>query len=229
MLDKEKKTEAENPYDAKYKLLNNDLDSLEPSSEEYKRIQTFLNNTMQHYKLKLIHAYSLGRHGDDQKFKRFDKMEHRKLLWHGSKVAVFASILSTGLRIMPHSGGRVGRGLYFADIIGKSASYCGLHNNIGLVLLNEVALGKINEITMDDSSLVKPPAGYDSVRACGTIQPDDKNDWKDTKLSQSGHPVVWPLGKIGNTGAKSSFMHNEYLVYDQEQVNMKYLLMLQWG
>ena len=38
-------------------------------------------------------------------------------------MAVVAAILKTGLRIMPHSGGRVGRGIYFASENDKSAGY----------------------------------------------------------------------------------------------------------
>jgi hypothetical protein len=45
------------------------------------------------------------------------------MLWHGTNVAVVAAILKSGLRIMPHSGGRVGRGIYFASENGKSAGY----------------------------------------------------------------------------------------------------------
>ncbi len=54
-------------------------------------------------------------------FKEHNSVENRKLLWHGTNVAVVAAILKTGLRIMPHSGGRVGRGIYFASENGKSA------------------------------------------------------------------------------------------------------------
>ena len=36
-------------------------------------------------------------------------------MWHGTKVDVVASILKTGLRIMQHSTGFVGRGIYFAS------------------------------------------------------------------------------------------------------------------
>lgn len=50
-------------------------------------------------------------------------MEHRKLLWHGTNVAVVTAILKSGLRIMPHSGGRVGKGIYFASENNKSAGY----------------------------------------------------------------------------------------------------------
>jgi len=52
-----------------------------------------------------------------------DKLENRKLLWHGTNVAVVVAILKSGLRIMPHSGGRVGRGIYFASENSKSAGY----------------------------------------------------------------------------------------------------------
>lgn len=44
-------------------------------------------------------------------------------------------------------------------------------NNIGIMFLNEVALGKEYTITQDDSSLRKAPAGYDSVIACGSQEP----------------------------------------------------------
>lgn len=52
-----------------------------------------------------------------------DSIKERKLLWHGTNVAVVAAILKSGLRIMPHSGGRVGAGIYFASEGSKSASY----------------------------------------------------------------------------------------------------------
>lgn len=89
--------------------------------------------TMQQYNLQLIDVFALDRHGESDLFKRFDNIDHRKMLWHGTNIAVVPAILSTGLRIMPHSGGRVGRGLYFADVIAKSASYCGLHDDIGFI------------------------------------------------------------------------------------------------
>ena len=57
------------------------------------------------------------------RFSQHSAMENRKLLWHGTKVAVVAAILKSGLRIMPHSGGRVGKGIYFASENSKSAGY----------------------------------------------------------------------------------------------------------
>jgi hypothetical protein len=40
------------------------------------------------------------------------------LIWQ-----VVAAILKSGLRIMPHSGGRVGSGIYLASENGKSSGY----------------------------------------------------------------------------------------------------------
>ena len=72
-------------------------------------------------------------------------------MWHGTNVAVVVAILKTGLRIMPHSGGRVGKGIYFASENSKSAGYVGTANdgkqNIGIMFLNEVALGREHHIT----------------------------------------------------------------------------------
>lgn len=62
-----------------------------------------------------------------QRFTRHSAVKNRKLLWHGTNIAVIVAILQGGLRIMPHSGGRLGRGLYFASENGKSAGY-GTHH-----------------------------------------------------------------------------------------------------
>jgi len=50
------------------------------------------------------------------------------LLWHGSGFSNFVGILSQGMRIAPpeapKSGYALGKGVYFADCIGKSVNYC---------------------------------------------------------------------------------------------------------
>lgn len=58
-----------------------------------------------------------------QRFNENDNLDNRRLLWHGTNIAVVAAILKSGLRIMPHSGGRVGCGIYFASENSKSAGY----------------------------------------------------------------------------------------------------------
>lgn len=216
------------PLQDKYDQLLNKIEPLDKNSDEWERISTYVNKTRGSYKLNILDIFKVDRKGEKESFAMFEHIDNRKLLWHGSSVAVFPAILSTGLKIMPHSGGRVGKGLYFADMLEKSAGYCGLHENVGLLLLNEVVLGDIHTITKDDSSLRKAPGKSNSVLAQGRIQPDSKMDYEDLDLSPSGHPVIIPQGDSKNTNVKSSFHHNEYLVYDAKQAHMRYLLKLEW-
>ena len=148
----------------------------------------------------------------------------RKLLWHGTSPAVVAAILKGGLRIMPHSGGRVGRGIYFASENGKSYCYTGrTKDNTGIMFLNEVALGNPKEIWRDDSSIVAAPPGYDSVWAKGVTEPDEKQD---KKLKFDGNEVVVPVGRPQRKNYTTSFSQSEYLVYKESQVRMRYLFEL---
>ncbi len=56
-----------------------------------------------------LHLWRVDRHNEASRFAKHDALDNRKLLWHGTNVAVVAAILKSGLRIMPHSGGRVGK------------------------------------------------------------------------------------------------------------------------
>lgn len=155
-------------------------------------------------------------------------IDNRRLLWHGTNVAVVAAILNSGLRIMPHSGGRVGRGIYLASENSKSAGYVSPHSSgIGIMFLAEAALGEEHTITVDDWQLKKAPAGYDSIVARGRTEPDPS---KDVEIDLDGHNVVVPQGtpvrqsKFDN----SRFSQSEYLCYDEGQVRLRYLLAIRF-
>jgi poly [ADP-ribose] polymerase len=165
-----------------------------------------------------------------ERFASHDKIDNRKLLWHGTNVAVVVAILKSGLRIMPHSGGRVGKGIYFASENGKSSDYVGLTNKtgspVGIMFLNEVALGKEHSITVDDSSLKKPPANFDSVVARGSREPDPKDD---ATITIEGKKVTVPTGKpIPTKYNPSNFDRSEYLIYQENQCRIRYMLKMQF-
>lgn len=71
----------------------------------------------------LMHLWRVNRHSEAAGFAQHSKLDNRRLLWHGTNIAVVAAILKAGLRIMPHACGRVGRGLYLASEQSKSAAY----------------------------------------------------------------------------------------------------------
>jgi len=77
------------------------------------------------------------------RFKVFKKSKvDRMLLWHGSRTTNFAGIISQGLKIAPPeapvTGYMFGKGIYFADMVSKSANYCQTTrtNNTGLLMVS---------------------------------------------------------------------------------------------
>jgi hypothetical protein len=94
-----------------------------------------------------MEAFKLEKNGESKTYNP-KKIGNKMLLWHGSRFSNFVGILSQGLRIAPpeapKTGYLFGKGVYFADMAGKSAAYCcsNISNNIGLFLVCEVAIGK---------------------------------------------------------------------------------------
>ncbi|XP_067159689.1 protein mono-ADP-ribosyltransferase PARP3 isoform X6 [Apteryx mantelli] len=224
--EEEEEEEVPHPLDQDYALLCCQLSLLDPASREYKLIKNYVTQTGN--KLQILNIWEVVREGEDELFKAHNHLEHRRLLWHGTNVAVIAAILKSGLRIMPHSGGRVGKGIYFASENSKSAGYVGCTSQrVGIMFLNEVALGKPYCITQDDPTLCRPPAGYDSVLACGRTEPDPAQDEEvllDGRkvLVCQGKPIPMPAYK------DSSFSQSEYLIYQESQCRIRYLIQLRF-
>lgn len=142
-------------------------------------------------------------------------------------MAVVAAILNSGFRIMPHSGGRVGRGIYLASENGKSAAYVGTSKQTGIMFLGEAALGREHHISRDDPSLRKAPNGFDSIVAKGRREPDPTCD---ETLTIDGNEVVVPTGKpaLQPQWSSSSFYNSEYLLYKESQARIRYVLEMQF-
>uniref|UniRef100_A0A6A7G868 Poly [ADP-ribose] polymerase n=1 Tax=Hirondellea gigas TaxID=1518452 RepID=A0A6A7G868_9CRUS len=218
------------PMDEKYESLNCKLELLDSGHDEYQVITSYVKGTTTDQNWKLLDVWCIDREGEEQRFRVNDSISARKLLWHGTSVAVVAAILNSGLRIMPHSGGCVGSGIYFASEHSKSLGYAGCHygtfageKNTGFMFLSEVVLGRSKEIMQIDGSIKKAPAGYDSVVARGRKEPDPK---KNTTITFDGRKVTVPVGKpIPQQPFKdSNFGQSEYLVYNEHQVRLRFLL-----
>ncbi|XP_048190977.1 protein mono-ADP-ribosyltransferase PARP3 isoform X2 [Perognathus longimembris pacificus] len=215
------------PLDQNYQLLRCQLQLLEPEEPEYKVIRTYLEQTGSSPRCPALkHVWRVDREGECR-FQAHAALGNRRLLWHGTQVAVVAAVLTQGLRIMPHSGGRVGRGIYFASENSKSASYvspvrCGTHQ-VGYMFLGEVALGKEYHITTDEPGLRRPPPGFDSVIARGHTEPDPALD---IELQLDGQKVSVPQGRPRPCPefSSSSFSQSEYLIYRESQCCLRYLL-----
>eukprot|EP00803_Ostreobium_quekettii_P003819 evm.model.scf_1223.2 EVM.evm.TU.scf_1223.2 scf_1223:21871-26792(+) len=214
------------PADEHYDKLQTDLEVVDSTEADFKLIQKYMQATMgQRFALGTL--WRVDRHGEGQRFDAHKGIGNRKLLWHGTNVAVVAAILKGGLRIMPHSGGRVGKGIYLASENAKSAQYVRAAplkgKNTGIMFLAEAALGKEHHIVKDDWTLTKPPSGYDCIIAKGRREPDPS---KDTSMLLDGKKVSVPQGAPVNMGAyaNSSFFNSEYLLYKESQQRLRYMM-----
>ncbi|XP_008311175.1 poly [ADP-ribose] polymerase 1 isoform X2 [Cynoglossus semilaevis] len=215
------------PIDINYEKLKTKIEVVDKASEEAKILLDYVKNTHaathNTYTLEVQEIFKIVREGEHQRFRPFEELHNRQLLWHGSRTTNYAGIMSQGLRIAPPeapvTGYMFGKGVYFADMVSKSANYCHTSQSdpVGLLLLAEVALGNMHELKKA-SHITKLPKGKHSVKGLGRTAPDPRDSF-----NMDGVQV--PLGKGVSTNIDdTSLLYNEYIVYDVAQINMKYLL-----
>ncbi|OQV17931.1 Poly [ADP-ribose] polymerase 2 [Hypsibius exemplaris] len=222
----------ENPVDRHYNTLRMDIQPIEHTGERFKLIEQYLSMTHgpthSEYTLELLDAFQLAKDAD---FKA--DIGNRMLLWHGSRLSNFVGILSQGLRIAPpeapSTGYMFGKGIYFADVSTKSANYCFAQSSdsIGMMLLCEVALGQPNELFDANYDADKLPPGTYCTKGVGMYAPDISTH---TTLEDG---VKIPVGKCVNVSGKlargATLQYNEYIVYNVNQVRLRYLVKVKFN
>lgn len=223
---------GKDPIDINYEKLKTKIEVVDKSTNEAEVILQYVKNTHaathNTYTLEVQEIFKVVREGEYQRYRPFQELHNRQLLWHGSRTTNCAGILSQGLRIAPPeapvTGYMFGKGVYFADMVSKSANYCHTSQSdpVGLLLLGEVALGNMHELKKA-SHITKVPKGKHSVKGLGRTAPDPS-----ATVTLDGVQV--PLGKGVNTNIDdTSLLYNEYIVYDIAQVNLKYLLKIKFN
>merc|ERR1719431_2179929 len=106
------------------------------------------------------------------------------------------------------TGYMFGKGIYFADMVSKSANYCSTNrtNNTGLLMLCEVALGNMYERTKAEY-VEKLEPGLHSTKGVGKTEPDPQG-----MKELDGVKVPAGLGMKDNQ-KKTDLLYNEYIVY----------------
>ena len=178
------------------------------------------------YSLKIREIFEIQRESENGREKNFNGHK-RMLLWHGSRLTNFVGILSQGLRIAPPeapvTGYMFGKGVYFADMVSKSANYCNTNrrNPIGMLLLCEVMIGNEKHLTSADESADRyiDHDKFHSTKGLGMTAPDPKD------YVELDDGVIVPLGRpVKQLVDNSSLLYNEYIVYRPEQIKMRYLI-----
>jgi poly [ADP-ribose] polymerase len=218
------------PLDRHYQMLNINMAPLNKYSREYKTIIKYVTNghspSTLNAKLTVMDAFRIERDGERERFvaARYDQVRPRKLLWHGSRVANYVGILSQGLRIAPPeapmTGYLLGKGVYLADMVEKSAAFChpSPNNRTGLLLLCDTAVGETYDIKKPEY-VTELPDGKLATHALSKIIPDPtKNEVGDDK-------VIIPVGPPIPSGLPDVFLqHSEFVVYKPEQIQIRYLV-----
>lgn len=219
--------ETKNPLDGHYEQLKTEMQTLDQKSDEFKRLAQYVKNTHaathNQFDLEVSEIFKIRRKGEERRYKPFRKLHNRKLLWHGSRLTNFVGILTHGLKIAPPeapvTGYMFGKGIYFADMVSKSANYCATSpaNSTGLMLLCEVALGNMMELNQA-RYVQKLPDNMHSCKGVGKTQPNPAGAY----VGPDG--VEIPMGTgVTDSKLQSALLYNEYIVYDVAQVNCQYL------
>ncbi|KAK2965174.1 hypothetical protein RJ640_019929, partial [Escallonia rubra] len=225
----------EDPLYYQYQRLHCDLAPVDVDSKEFRMIATYTKNTHakthSNYAVDIVQIFRVSREGEIERFKKFSTTRNRMLLWHGSRLTNWTGILSQGnlfflsLRIAPPeapvTGYMFGKGVYFADMFSKSANYCCSTNTptAGVLLLCEVALGDMAELLTTKYDADQLPKGKLSTKGVGATAPDF------SKVETLEDGVVVPLGKPKEQkGLKGSLLYNEYIVYNVDQIRMRYVV-----
>lgn len=141
------------------------------------------------------------------------KNHKTELLWHGSRNENWLSILENGLMLRPNaiiSGKMFGHGIYFADKFQKSLNYTSFHGsywakgreNTAFLAIYQVHVGAQKVIRKHDASCYNLNA---------------KNLQKNGFFGTKSYDSVFAKGGI-------DLLNNEYIVYQESQCTLKYLV-----
>ena len=210
-----------------YRSLGLTLIPVENDSNDMKLLKTYVDKThaqTHKYRLELVSALKIEDSSSSSSTK-FD-IENHRLLFHGSRMANFMGIMKEGLRLPQvyqiANGSTLGAGIYFADSVTKSFNYTFSTEtaDTGFIVVCEVALGSSQYVTKCTPEPL--PDTFESRIAHGRSHPDLK------EFEMYNGNVIVPCGRLIDNpdGLDSTFLYNEYVIYDKSQYKFKYLLEL---
>lgn len=219
--------------DSIYDSLGADIIPVDKDSKTWEIISDYVTNThgsTHNFKVKLIDVYEINRTSENPEIKKtLKKIGNRHLLWHGSRMTNFCSIIKNGLVLNPESlgvyitGKMFGYGVYTASAFSKSFNYCdsGTSNDFAALLLCDVALGTQAKRLGADYYITKEKLLKEKCHSTWGMG-------KNTPLSsvKIDKDITVPNGKLGNSGINGTLLYDEYIVYDTNQISLKYLVIV---
>ncbi|KAL4238217.1 hypothetical protein ACF0H5_002929 [Mactra antiquata] len=235
LLGAQNQISEQNPLDYIYKALGCCITPLREDDVESQYILKYIISSFQDiadHTPKVVGIFKLQRPGEDEK-EKFKKLDNHKLLWHGSSMSNYMSILRNGLLVAPPeapiTGHAFGEGIYSADTFAKSLNYCSNHNpksKMKCALLCEVALGNCKEDVDNRVEVDLVNSEFNSLKIHGAQVPDET--WDLTLPYGATMPMGFTERKskwMSPTGEVNRWIpHSEYIVEDSDQICLRYMV-----
>lgn len=221
-----------NPIDNIYNDIDTEIKALAKNTNIYKNLVKFVQNThgpTHGQKLEVLDILKVAQNGKCDAYNNYsENIDNKMLLFHGTPQSCVLSIFKKDFYLDPSklgvqiAGKMFGYGVYFADCATKSFNYtrAGKTGDVGCLLIAEVALGNISERTNADSSISKVSLqriNCDSTKGIGRYAPVEYTEIKGVKI---------PNGEIKDIRRDVYLRYNEYIVYDINQICIKYVMVV---
>jgi poly [ADP-ribose] polymerase len=217
-----------------YNELCTSIKPLQKTKKIYKELVKYIENshgTTHKCKLDILNIYEIIKDTDNLYDKYTKNMENKTLLFHGSQLSNWCSILKNGLFLdpsklgVPITGKMFGYGIYWANSITKSFNYCNSDNtnNFGVLAIAEVALGEMHEQFKGDSKLSHEK--LKKIKKNSTWGIGEKGPSSTTIIDN----IIIPNGKITKKTEKNitySLKYDEFIIYNTNQYKIKYLIVV---
>ena len=231
------------PIDYCYISLKCKMLPIDKEHYEFKLILSYINRTASpKITKKGLKIFEIWKENEEKRFSKYLDYDNRMLLWHGSDTSNIAGILTKGLKIAPPeadaTGYMFGKGVYFADAFQKSKNYASTGNrrnsgNIRCLFLCQVALGKMYE-AIHAEYMEECKTGFHSTKGLGRRGPNPSNIkiTFDGEIIPDSEPINYKerttRDEDNNIVNMPFYLNwNEYIVYNEEQAKLKYLIMLE--
>ncbi|ARF09659.1 polyADP-ribose polymerase [Indivirus ILV1] len=225
---------GENPLDSIYDGIKTEIKSLDKNSAMYAELLKYIANThgpTHGCKLEVLDIFEIEQEGVRKTYEEACKgIDNRTLLFHGTPMSCVLSIFKNKFYLDPRkvnntikiSGKLLGYGVYFADSCSKSINYCRAYstNNIGCLIVNEIALGNISTRNNPDYNINKSvldKTNSHSIQGLGKWEPSSFTMVDGVKI---------PNGPLIEKNKGTYLKYNEFVVYDINQIFSRYLIIV---
>lgn len=224
-----------NPVDNIYNGIDTKIEPLDKSSKMWEELTKYVKNThgpTHDCKLDVLDIFEVQQNNKGKDYNNYSSnIGNKHLLFHGTPQSCVLSIFKRDFFLDPTklndvkvqiAGKMFGYGVYFADCATKSFNYTRAQNtdDVGCLIVAEVSLGKILEKTHSDYGLNKnvlSKINYDSTKGLGKWEPAGSTEINNVKI---------PNKQLAEKKINTSLRYNEFIVYDINQIMIKYLILV---